>query len=1293
MSKVRYFGHSILWLTVVSLVVIALFFSATRVLMSQASSYKSTIEQYVSKELGEQLSIEGFSATLDGFNPQLTLEQVQLVFADREALPLNIGQIKLSFNVFSLVLGTFTPEKIILSETSLSLKRFKDGHISIAGLHKEGFKKQTTGDVSWLLDDGWFEVVNSRVVWQDDLKGLPSLELQNSQLIVQNDGADHSLSLTAVVPEISQHPIVFMASVNGDLLSSNNWQARGYLKAEQVDLHAISQRLNMEPIKVTQGFSDLQLWSWWDQAKLTQIKGQVVSENAKMLIDNEVIDLKQLSSWFSWQAISKGWRLNLGELSFQLAELMQTKGKVLIDYHPAGEKAFSLAVKSADLNIDIFSALLTQSSLLDVDGKALLKQMHPTGQLNYFDAQLQADNGTFFWATCGRLTGFSSFVVNNLPEVNNLSARACSDQSKGWAQIESYDASIDIKGVFNSAIQINQLTGLISWRQSSAGLDIVTEHLQIDTPHVATSSRLKLNFPLDNSPSNIDMQATLGKAQAQYVAQYLPLGTMDDSVVEWLQSAFKKGYLEQGGILMRGSLSGFPYSDNKGVFQFLGSAKDVDLHYADGWPDVKQADAEVEVRNQGLHIQSGKASIAGNKINLAVVSMQDRILDDYLSVVGHLDEDASGLYTFFKQSALNESLSDLMQYTKIQGPVGVDLDIKIPLHPELSPKVKATALLNNNTLFLPNIDLALTQLTGVVNYGEKGLTAKRLNANVLNEKMLIDIASKQSSTVISLSGELDTATLAKKYPNDLWQNISGKASSLVSVTVPLLSADDATETIIELKSNLYGVLVDLPSPMGKVKTTKVDLSTQLNLSSVDVPARFSYADKAQGYLLFKRNKTTGLSLERGDIHLGKGTAKLPEKPGVQLSGRIPSIHVEEWINNFKDTSDNKQANNLVNQIDLTIDQLRWSGVAFDSLQLTGVHADSVWRGRLDSPVITGTYVLPDLMQGQTVELDLQSLKLPSMSTLKNSDQQIELDPKALPNLDLKSETFFIGESNLGRLSLVLRQKKTGLMIQALSLKSERDELQAAGAWEYDGKLARTGLSGQLTSKSLGSLVKDAGLSSDIKGTPADILFDLHWPGAPQSFSMKQLNGFGQIDAEKGRLVDIEPGLGRVFGLLNLSNLQRRLQLDFSDLVEKGLGFDKIKGRFVVLDGELQTNRFYLESPSSRLDFEGRVWLAQERLDQLITVTPKTTESLPLAGAIAGGPLVGAAVFIAQKIAGKTVNKFAGYQYRVTGPWADPKIEQISQPGGKIFGFIGDVLSPMFDATLGQFVDDAAESAP
>jgi len=131
------------------------------------------------------------------------------------------------------------------------------------------------------------------------------------------------------------------------------------------------------------------------------------------------------------------------------------------------------------------------------------------------------------------------------------------------------------------------------------------------------------------------------------------------------------------------------------------------------------------------------------------------------------------------------------------------------------------------------------------------------------------------------------------------------------------------------------------------------------------------------------------------------------------------------------------------------------------------------------------------------------------------------------------------------------------------------------------------------------------------------------------------------------------------------------------LLQTGLGFDKIKGRFILVNGDARTNNLYLESPSSRLDIAGRVGLGKEDYNQLITVTPNSTESLPIAGALAGGPVVGAAIYLVQKIAGKTVNKLAGYQYRVTGSWDDPIIKQLSKPGGKVFGVMGDFLSPVF----------------
>ncbi|MDH3900887.1 MAG: hypothetical protein OEU51_07560, partial [Gammaproteobacteria bacterium] len=63
----------------------------------------------------------------------------------------------------------------------------------------------------------------------------------------------------------------------------------------------------------------------------------------------------------------------------------------------------------------------------------------------------------------------------------------------------------------------------------------------------------------------------------------------------------------------------------------------------------------------------------------------------------------------------------------------------------------------------------------------------------------------------------------------------------------------------------------------------------------------------------------------------------------------------------------------------------------------------------------------------------------------------------------------------------------------------------------------------------------------------------------------------------------------------------------------------------------------------------------------ITVVPHVSSSLPIAGAIAGGPVVGAAILLAEHLLGDELEKhtkFAHKQYTVTGPWADPVYTEV-----------------------------------
>jgi hypothetical protein len=55
-------------------------------------------------------------------------------------------------------------------------------------------------------------------------------------------------------------------------------------------------------------------------------------------------------------------------------------------------------------------------------------------------------------------------------------------------------------------------------------------------------------------------------------------------------------------------------------------------------------------------------------------------------------------------------------------------------------------------------------------------------------------------------------------------------------------------------------------------------------------------------------------------------------------------------------------------------------------------------------------------------------------------------------------------------------------------------------------------------------------------------------------------------------------------------------------------------------------------------------------------------SLPVVGAVVGGPIGAAAGFAVQGLLGKGLNKAASARYRITGSWDDPKMTLIEKHG-------------------------------
>jgi uncharacterized protein YhdP len=212
----------------------------------------------------------------------------------------------------------------------------------------------------------------------------------------------------------------------------------------------------------------------------------------------------------------------------------------------------------------------------------------------------------------------------------------------------------------------------------------------------------------------------------------------------------------------------------------------------------------------------------------------------------------------------------------------------------------------------------------------------------------------------------------------------------------------------------------------------------------------------------------------------------------------------------------------------------------------------------------------------------------------------------------------------------------------------------AGAQHTDTRLA-------FNSQNVGRGLGRFGYAEIIRDGAGTAKFDLAWPAEPHGFDLKLIRGDAQISVKDGQVLEIEPGGGRLFGLLSVQTIPRRLAFDFKDIFAEGFRFDKMKGNFDFTEGNAFTDNYYIEGPVGRFDITGRVGMVQRDYDQKILFRPDLSSSLPIVGTLLGGTGTGVALIVVDRLArlfGKQTDDLARFEYTLTGSWDDPVIKPL-----------------------------------
>jgi uncharacterized protein YhdP len=293
--------------------------------------------------------------------------------------------------------------------------------------------------------------------------------------------------------------------------------------------------------------------------------------------------------------------------------------------------------------------------------------------------------------------------------------------------------------------------------------------------------------------------------------------------------------------------------------------------------------------------------------------------------------------------------------------------------------------------------------------------------------------------------------------------------------------------------------------------------------------------------------------------------------------------------------------------------------------------------------------------------NLQHLVVTSREQPEGRETTGSMRPQALPEMDIGVANLNWDERNLGSIKVIAKHSLQGIEFETLDIDSKAIAFNGSGAWlEHDGRQSSQ-FHAEVRGGELGELALLLRTGSTVKGGKLDGNIQLNWSGSPADFSLATMEAEFDLRAKDGRLVSVdEGGAGKLLSLFSLNTLQRRLTLDFSDVFKEGFTFDKMQGHFVIMDGDAFTNDFTIKGSSATIDIAGRTGLVAQDYDQLVTVTPQVSSTLPIAGVIAGGPAVGAAVFLADKLVGDKFNRMTRIQYQVIGSWDDPVYKKLEQ---------------------------------
>jgi uncharacterized protein (TIGR02099 family) len=1186
------------WYTVVTLLVtVAVLVSVVRLTIGSVSEYRQHLEGMAGNFLGKPVKIAHMDARLIGIKPTVVLDEISLLDEQSREPLAHFSSVMIALNPLSSLRHLRPIIDLSVHGAKIVLGLREDGTLQVQGV---ALAKGATSPSSKGDLGAW-------------LVGQSRLALKDSTLIWR----DFATGDEAV-----------FAGVNLELQNlTNRHRLSGYVQLPEELGKELRVELDIRGDLLTQ--KDWEGDCYIKAVRVNPAPWLQQFDYKGVRLEHGSVDVEVWSQWYGGLLKGVEGKFDLAEMKFSgtrnsklltgLAGQLRYKSdddgwslkvaRLKLQHEEAPEEPLALQLQKSDQGI-VFQATALPLGLLHHYAPYLpqlqkvqrdwLVQAAPTGRIR--EVRVDFTEGGTLRARAD-IEALHLSPWKRFPGISGLNGQFAMDGSSAQLRIDSSELDLALPRLFRKSLTMQVAGGVVQLQKEGSQWRVSAAPLRLSNRDIHAQVSFDSWIAPGEAPL-ISLSARVEDGRAMAVPDYLPVHIMSPGSVAWLDKAFVGGRIPSGRVLLHGRLNSFPFRQQQGRFEVQLDAEDVTLHYQDDWPDLAKVNGKVSFDGPGMSIDAQSATVYSSKLGRTRVGIADFKLP-VLQVSGKSVAPMTDALHFLRASPLAKRTGEALEQIKTEGDAQITLSLEIPL----SKKVKKTHPLKvlgrvafQGGRVQVHDGVAFSEVTGDLLFSEKTFEARAIKAKLYDAPARISVFTEvvrgiPERIVVAGQGHATSAALQHELALPVLERLEGETDWQARLTIPRNGTGSSPELVVH--SSLEGMAVDLPRPGNKGRKGARPMTLTLQLGGSEV-RRYSFAYGELVGVAWQQAmpfRLLGVSANFGGKEV---PAKIKSKV-VRLTGRLDDLQLQDWL---------------------------------------ALRHEMALPGKEAAP-------LP-------VEVEMQRLHIIPSS---KEGPVAEVRVGEIPPQNIAVEDFAYGDIGLGKLALTIKPDGDKLSVDPVRVTAPSFAVVGSGQWKEGGD---SRFSVKLSSGNFGRMMHDLGFASVISGGRSYAEGTLSWPGNPAAFSLATLAGEVHAKIEEGTIEDVNPGAGKLLGLLSIQALPKRLFLDFSDISKTGLQFSKIEGDIRIAQGNAYTQNMHLESLPANMLITGRTGLVLQDFDQVIAVIPNVSDTVSVAGALAWSPQVGAMLLVLQKLFKSDIDAATMTRYSLTGSWSAPKVTRLGQ---------------------------------